>query len=95
MFWNNPSISGTHKAQLISDAIHAGVASVVVGCTTVVTVVALMHNQQTAVVISFTSSVFVGVIGYVAGRSGTVRQSAEDEAKMVQAAKAKDDSQIT
>lgn len=59
------NVSGLHKTQLLSDSLHALVASLVVICTTVL---AAMNRIPADV----TGAVYTGVIGYVAGRAGNV-----------------------
>lgn len=51
--------------QLVQDSIHAGVAVIVVICTTILAF-------QSKVPADVTGAVFTGVVGYVAGRAGSV-----------------------
>lgn len=62
-------ISGTHKTQLISDAIHA----FVVLC--VVTAVSILAALKIGLPPDVIGTVYGGAIGYAAGRAGNITRS--------------------
>lgn len=64
----HPRVPAAALPQLYQDGIHAGVAVVVLICTTL-----LAANGR--VPADVTGAVFTGVVGYVAGRAGSIARN--------------------
>ena len=62
-------LSGDHRAQLYSDAIHGGVIIIVVISATILASVTRVVSSDTL------SAVYLGAIGYAAGRAGQVQRT--------------------
>ena len=66
---NSSQLSGTHKTQLLSDALHAAVVLAVVTCVTV------LAFAKVGLPPDVIGTVYGGAIGYAAGRAGNVTRS--------------------
>lgn len=69
---SGPQISGSHKTQLLSDAIHAFVVLVVVLSAT------FLAGLHAGIPQDVLGTVYGGAIGYAAGRAGNVARIGRD-----------------